>query len=96
VTDTKRERRNGCNRRKKGWKVRRGVGCEDIRKEEWWNDQCGEGMRRLHDDLPATTTWEAKFLLREGLSREVMGKWMANEAFLAGPWKRRKDGSKPC
>jgi hypothetical protein len=53
----------------------------------WWNDQCGEGMRKLHEDLPATTTWEAEFLLREGLSREVMGKWMANEAV---PWKRRR------
>ena len=67
--------------------VRRGVGSEDIRKEEWWNDQCGEGMRKLHEDLPATTTWEAEFLLREGLSREVMGKWMANEAV---PWKQRR------
>ena len=37
-------------------------------------------MRKLHEDLPATTTWEAEFLLREGLSREVMGKWMANKA----------------
>jgi hypothetical protein len=56
VTDTKRERRHGCNRRKKGWKVRRGVGSEDIRKAEWWDDQCGEEMRRMHEDLPATTT----------------------------------------
>ena len=67
--------------------VRRGVRNEDIRKEEWWNDQCGEGIRRLHEDLPATTTWKAEFLLREGLSREVMRKWMANEAV---PWKRRR------
>ena len=44
-------------------------------------------MRKLHEDLPATTTWKAEFLLREGLSREVMGKWMANEAV---PWKRRR------
>ena len=72
---------------------------EDIRKEEWWNDQCGEGMRKLHEDLPATTTWEAEFLLREGLSREVMGKWMANEAV---PWKQQRRwlqtiaGISPC
>ena len=46
-------------------------------------------MRKLHasEYLPATTTWESEFLLREGLSREVMGKWMANEAV---PWKRRR------
>ena len=93
------ERGEGCDRHKKRtqtWmqptqegmeEVGRGVGSEDIRKEEWWNDQCGEGMRKLHEDLPATTTWEAEFLLREGLSREVTGKWMANEAV---PWKRRR------
>ena len=62
------ERGEGCDRHKKRtqtWmqptqegmeEVRRGVGSEDIRKEEWWNDQCGEGMRKLYEDLPATTT----------------------------------------
>jgi hypothetical protein len=54
---------------------------------ELHSDQWGEGMRKLHEDLPATTTWEAKFLLREGMSREVMGKWMANEAV---PWKQQR------
>ena len=40
----------------------------------------GEEDQEEEEDLPATTTWGAEFLLREGLSREVMGKWMANEA----------------
>jgi hypothetical protein len=47
-------RGEGCDRHKKRtqtWmqptqegmeEVGRGVGSEDIRKEEWWNDQCGE------------------------------------------------------
>jgi hypothetical protein len=58
-------KRDRCDRHKKRtqkWmqptqegvkEVSRGVGSEDIRKEEWWDDQCGEGMRRLHKDLPA-------------------------------------------
>ena len=71
--------------------VRRGVGShnEDIIRKEWWDEQCGEGMRRLHEDSPAATTWEAEFLFGKELSKEVkvIGKWMANEAV---PWTLQK------
>ena len=67
--------------------MRRVGGRGDIRKPDWWYDECGEGMRRQNEPLPATTTCEADFLPRQGLSREVMGKWLANAAV---PWRRRR------
>ena len=39
-----------------------------------------DGMREQEEDSPTTTTWAADFLLREGLGREVTGKWLMNEA----------------
>ena len=44
-------------------------------------------MRRQNEPLPATTTCEADFVLRQGLSREVVGKWLANAAV---PCTRRR------
>ena len=51
--------------------MRRVGGRGDIRKPDWWYDECGEGMRRQNEPLPATTTCQADFLPRQGLSREV-------------------------
>ena len=68
-------------------KVRRGVGRGDTRQPDWWYDECGEEMGTQNETLPATTTWAADFLLRQGLRREVMGKWLANAAV---PWRRRR------
>ena len=40
-----------------------------------------------NETLPATSRLEADFVRRQGLSREVMGKWLANAAV---PWRRRR------
>jgi hypothetical protein len=80
--------------------MRLGVGRRDIRKQDWWYDECGEGMWRQCETLaqqslnvetvrdPCPATQEADFLLRQGLSREVMGKWLVNAAVL-GRRRRR-------
>jgi hypothetical protein len=48
---------------------------------------------------PATSTWSTDFLLREGSSREEIGKWLKNKSM---PWQRRRrllqvvTGTFPC
>jgi len=48
---------------------------------------------------PATSTWSTDFLLREGSSREEIGKWLKNKSI---PWQRRRSllqvvtGTFPC
>ena len=48
---------------------------------------------------PATSTWSTDFLLREGFSREEIGKWLKNKSI---PWQRRRKllrvvtGTFPC
>ena len=48
---------------------------------------------------PATRTWSTDFLLREGSSREEIGKWLKNKSV---PWRRRRrllqvvTGTFPC
>jgi hypothetical protein len=48
---------------------------------------------------PATSTWSTDFLLREGSSREEIGKWLKNKSI---PWQRRRrllqvvTGTFPC
>jgi len=48
---------------------------------------------------PATSTWSTDFLLREGFSREEIGKWLKNKSI---PWQRQRrllqvvTGTFPC
>ena len=48
---------------------------------------------------PVTRTWSTDFLLREGSSREEIGKWLKNKSI---PWQRRRrllqvvTGTFPC
>ena len=62
---SQKERRHGCDQRKKEWRKSEEeweAKTSERKSGHWWNDQCGDGMRKLHEDLPATTMWEAEFL----------------------------------
>jgi hypothetical protein len=65
-----------------------------------------EGGKKYFEDLdqrrmgrPATRTWSTDFLLREGSSREEIGKWLKNKS---RPWRLRRrllqvaTGTFPC
>ena len=64
-----------------------------------WNRQCAAELEARGGATPATGTWCANFLTREGQSREELGKWLTNNSV---PEKRRKrmlqmaTGSFPC
>jgi hypothetical protein len=64
-----------------------------------WGKKCFEDLDQRRIGRPATRTWSTNFLLREGSSREEIGKWFKNKAVL---WRRRRrllqvvTGTFPC
>ena len=64
-----------------------------------WGKKCFEDLDQLRRGRPATRTWSTDFLLREGSSREEIGKWLKNNSV---PWRRRRrllhvvTGTFPC
>jgi ribonuclease HI len=67
--------------------------------ERTWGRKCFEDLDQRRMGRPATSTWSTDFLLREGSSREEMGKWLKNKSI---PWQRRRrllqvvTGTFPC
>jgi hypothetical protein len=67
--------------------------------EREWGKKCFEDLDQRRMGRPATSTWSTDFLLREGLSREEIGKWLRNKSI---PWQRRRrllqvvTGTFPC
>ena len=66
--------------------------------QEWGKKYC-EDLDQQRMGLPATRTWSTDFLLREGSSREEIGKRLQNKSV---PWRRRRrllqmvTGTFPC
>jgi hypothetical protein len=54
--------------------------------EREWGKKCFEDLDQRRMGRPATSTWSTDFLLREGSSREEIGKWLKNKSI---PWQRR-------
>ena len=50
-----------------------------------WGKKCFEDLDQLRMWRPATCTWSTDFLLREGSSREEIGKRLKNKSV---PWRR--------
>ena len=79
--------------------MRCGVRSGDVVDSERWSERCDEAIKRGDSGMSSTTTWAAGFLLRNGQSREVLGKWLTNREV---PWKRRRrtlqviTGTFPC
>ena len=67
--------------------------------EREWGKKCFEDLDQRRMGRPATSTWSTDFLLREGLSREEIGKWLRNKSI---PWQRKRrllqvvTGTFPC
>jgi hypothetical protein len=67
--------------------------------ERTWGRKCFEDLDQRRMGRPATSTWSTDFLLREGSSREEIGKWLKNKSI---PWQRRRrllqvvTGTFPC
>jgi hypothetical protein len=67
--------------------------------ERTWGRKCFEDLDQRRMGRPATSTWSTDFLLREGSSREEIGKWLKNKSI---PWRRRRrllqvvTGTFPC
>jgi len=67
--------------------------------ERKWGKKCFEDLDQRRMGRPATSTWSTDFLLREGSSREEIGKWLKNKSI---PWQRRRrllqvvTGTFPC
>ena len=67
--------------------------------EREWGRKCFEDLDHRRMGRPATSTWSTDFLLREGSSREEIGKWLKNKSI---PWQRRRrllqvvTGTFPC
>ena len=55
--------------------------------EREWGRRCFEDLDHRRMGRPATSTWSTDFLLREGSSREEIGKWLKNKSI---PWQRRR------
>ena len=55
--------------------------------ERAWGRKCFEDLDQRRMGRPATSTWSTDFLLREGSSREEIGKWLKNKSI---PWQRRR------
>ena len=53
--------------------------------EREWGKKCFEDLDQRRMGRPATRTWSTDFLLREGSSREEIGKWLKNKSI---PWQR--------
>jgi hypothetical protein len=52
-----------------------------------WGRKCFEDLDQRRMGRPATRTCSTDFLLREGSSREEIGKWLKNKSV---PWRRRR------
>ena len=67
--------------------------------ERAWGRKCFEDLNQKRMGRPATSTWSTDFLLREGSSREEIGKWLKNKSI---PCQRRRrllhvvTGTFPC
>jgi hypothetical protein len=67
--------------------------------EQEWGKKCFEDLDQRRLEKPVTRTWSTDFLLREGSSREEIGKWLKNKSI---PWQRRRrllqvvTGTFPC
>ena len=67
--------------------------------EQGWGKKCFEDLDQRRMGRPLMRTWSTDFLLREGSSREGIGKWMTNKAI---PWRRHRrllqvvTGTFPC
>jgi hypothetical protein len=61
--------------------------------------KCFEDLDQRRMGRPVTRTWSPDFLLRQGSSREEIGKWLKNKSI---PWQRRSrllqvvTGTFPC
>jgi hypothetical protein len=70
-----------------------------FKNEREWGKRCFEDLDQRRMGRPATRTWSTDFLLREGSSREEIGKWLKNKSI---PWQRRRrllqvvTGTFPC
>ena len=54
---------------------------------EMWNKQCARTMDVRGVRTPVTGTWSTNFLIREGQTREQLGKWLTKKSI---PEKRRR------
>ena len=85
----------GCRRRRKELKHQSG----SFKDERAWGKKCFEDLDQRRMGRPATSTWSTDFLLREGSSREEIGKWLKNKSI---PWHLRRrllqvvPGTFPC
>ena len=67
--------------------------------EREWGKKCFEDLDQRRMGRPVTRTWSTDFLIREGSSREEIGKWLKNKSI---PWQRRRrllqvvTGTFPC
>ena len=48
--------------------------------ERAWSRKCFEDLDQRRMGRPVTSTWNTDFLLREGLSRGEIGKWLRNKS----------------
>jgi hypothetical protein len=53
--------------------------------EQEWGKKCFEDLDQRRMGRPVTHTWSTDFLLREGSSREDIGKWLKNKSI---PWQQ--------
>ena len=64
-----------------------------------WGKSCATSLDEEQMGSPVTKTWSTDFLIRTGVSREEMGKWLSNRSI---PWRRRRrliqiaTGTFPC
>lgn len=64
-----------------------------------WGKSCAASLEEEQQGRPATNTWSTDFLIRAGVSREEMGKWLNNRSV---PYRRRRrliqvaTGTFPC
>ena len=52
-----------------------------------WGKSCAASLDEEQMGSPVTKTWSTDFLIRTGVSREEMGKWLGNRGV---PWRRRR------
>ena len=70
-----------------------------FKNEREWGKKCFEDLDQRRMGRPVTRTWSTDFLLREGSSREEIGKRLKNKSI---PWQRRRrllqvvTGTFPC
>jgi hypothetical protein len=74
----------GMGSSKEGTEASRSV---SFKNGQEWGKKCFEDLDQRRIGRPATRTWSTDFLLREGSSREEIGKWLKNKSI---PWQRRR------